>query len=1603
MKIIGIFLLTKLTNCAITLVFDSVYSPPKIIPTDENQIYSVGLNQKVIRPIFAYLMKNGQRLTTGSDASASVTYRSIETDAIGKTSYKDDWIESGGNLCWHTQSTQDFPTRFDFYNGKQACGVNGTLTTNVIKGRIILDVYWHYHPQFLAPSKKRHIEFTVKTSEGTIKSYTNGFRVWDPAWQPRWIIQPSKLININSKFDLKIQVVNKLGKEIVDTGESTVYVMLTVAWQHKLFNSGVLVIEHETKQRLSGEGVYKSATTNELIKVVRANKGIATFENIRLLDVQDGLRLNVTLLRPHGFTIRTPEIFSEKDFYIATSSSVGTLLTLPPDYLEGPGFILSRPIKVQAVEATSIHIVNLKDIRSKVAANFQLYEKPIIEIVRAVLTPNTACLSIDSKILLKEGRGTYDGSICNKISFVRLQFETTSAISGTTIKTTEYIELKVTDDIYIGHILDKTIDSSVAALVQSFHSTYVNFAVEDINNGVFSNLLQGRTLHLYQADHKNDDKVAYEVYESSKQLAQEDPSKRLAAIIGFDNDTITEKMAHILNADHMPQLSIREERAEFSDKIIVRYKNLRLSSSFYEKASLHGIKITEEITIPDIDYTSQDFSPLKPYMQRISRAASRIVYLYMNPPLLYYVTRAAIIYEVAGVHGYLWVTAGITTKSFPILDQHPFCKMSPYTCTEGMVGMHLFWPLYSVGGISSSQWNRLMEKFSNRDKTIYSGVVLSSDTRLVAEKGSAYDALISLAMAINEPLTKNQTITGVAVVEALRQLSFNGLTQNVTYTKSGDRHGYMGFVITLGGRYFAPGLGLITIPKIFIMENESSKKQIELITLAPIYFSIPPLNWKYQVTFYPNSTFLNRRNYLSYKGVFDEIIQQVVPQNGEADPESEHIRTELVMAPYFCLQGCGGNQTDVHDINIYQFGKCVEHGKCECSPGYENSDCSKVICSSCIRGTCVTPEVCQCHAGWTGSACDEAICRLGCHKEHGKCIAPDTCQCQGLYTGSSCDLSLLLVILPSVLGGLALIVFLAILFRWYLKRQAREAALLNLDWVVNWVDIQALKIAVSYLSAVSLKTSNTDSEIVKANVVRWKSQKVFCKQFPKCPSIPVDNIKHSILKLREIRHKNVISFIGACLESPNVSILYEIGSKGSLDDIIANDSIKLSWDFRFSILKDIARGLDYLENHFGIIKSIKSSQCIIDNRWTCKIRPPLPDLFLINKEIENDNELLWTSPELLNDQLPTKTSLVYSYAIIASEIASRCGAFENELVYIEVADIIGLVKDKTSTNVKTAFDAWIKHGGDPNENVRPRINEEELPDKIEIAKQVNSLIHECWNEDPKKRPDFKGILDKLSKINPVKGELIDNLVSMLEQYSTSLEAIVAERTQELQIEKSKTEQLISQMLPKRVAEDLKNGRSVEPETFSSVTIFFSDIVGFTAIARDSTPLQVVDLLNDLYSCFDAILDNYDVYKVETIGDAYMVVSGLPERNGILHASEISSMSLHLMSDISNFKIRHMPDMTLQLRVGMHSGSAVAGVVGLKMPRYCLFGDTVNTASRMESSSLDEIGGFDLECRGEREVKGKGIMKTYWLNGKDNFNKPLPSLNLALPESMHEFK
>jgi len=300
------------------------------------------------------------------------------------------------------------------------------------------------------------------------------------------------------------------------------------------------------------------------------------------------------------------------------------------------------------------------------------------------------------------------------------------------------------------------------------------------------------------------------------------------------------------------------------------------------------------------------------------------------------------------------------------------------------------------------------------------------------------------------------------------------------------------------------------------------------------------------------------------------------------------------------------------------------------------------------------------------------------------------------------------------------------------------------------------------------------------------------------------------------------------------------------------------------------------------------------------------------------------------------------------------------------------------------------------------------------------LMKRCWEDEPTLRIYIKEIVREIIKLNKEKklnGSLVDHMLVMMEKYTNNLEDIVADRTRQLEEEKGKTETLLYKMLPKSVANKLKEGEPVLAEQFELVTIFFSDIVGFTALCSKSSPLQVVDMLNDLYSCFDHCLETYDVYKVETIGDAYMVVSGLPIRNANRHAGEIATMSLDLLSHVKTFKIKHQPETQMQLRVGIHTGSCVAGVVGLKMPRYCLFGDTVNYASRMESSGLalrvhvspeckevlDQLGGYKLVERGPVDMKGKGTVVTYFLAGKDGFDKPLPDLKKAASLADHSFK
>lgn len=211
----------------------------------------------------------------------------------------------------------------------------------------------------------------------------------------------------------------------------------------------------------------------------------------------------------------------------------------------------------------------------------------------------------------------------------------------------------------------------------------------------------------------------------------------------------------------------------------------------------------------------------------------------------------------------------------------------------------------------------------------------------------------------------------------------------------------------------------------------------------------------------------------------------------------------------------------------------------------------------------------------------------------------------------------------------------------------------------------------------------------------------------------------------------------------------------------------------------------------------------------------------------------------------------------------------------------------------------------------------------------------------------------------------------------------------LRLAQEKSDRLLLNIIPKPIADRLKQNSEAIADDFDDVTVLFADIVGFTELSSQVSPIELVGLLNRIFSGFDQLAEQHGLEKIKTIGDAYMVAGGLPEPQ-VNHAEAVAQMALDMQCKIAQFTTRENQSITL--RIGIHTGPVVAGVIGSRKFSYDLWGDTVNTASRMESCGVS--GGIQVtattydrlrdqylfEPRGLISVKGKGELMTYWLKG-----------------------
>ena len=221
----------------------------------------------------------------------------------------------------------------------------------------------------------------------------------------------------------------------------------------------------------------------------------------------------------------------------------------------------------------------------------------------------------------------------------------------------------------------------------------------------------------------------------------------------------------------------------------------------------------------------------------------------------------------------------------------------------------------------------------------------------------------------------------------------------------------------------------------------------------------------------------------------------------------------------------------------------------------------------------------------------------------------------------------------------------------------------------------------------------------------------------------------------------------------------------------------------------------------------------------------------------------------------------------------------------------------------------------------------------------------------------------------------------------------------LRHEQALSNALLYNLLPPHVADELRAGNMVQPELHEEVTLFFSDVVGFTSICDSIFPWDCVDLLNRLYCVMDYLAHKFDLYKIETIGDSYLCASGLPHADPD-HARKVANFAIAVLH-CSKLVANPVDGQPIRLRIGVHSGPCMTGVVGMTTPNYCVFGDTVNTAARHESTGLPDkiqcssttygilsdfsgVKEFEFVSRGLVNMKGKGVMATYFLDGtKDN--------------------
>eukprot|EP00899_Mesostigma_viride_P020800 jgi/Mesvir1/28721/Mv19690-RA.1 len=432
----------------------------------------------------------------------------------------------------------------------------------------------------------------------------------------------------------------------------------------------------------------------------------------------------------------------------------------------------------------------------------------------------------------------------------------------------------------------------------------------------------------------------------------------------------------------------------------------------------------------------------------------------------------------------------------------------------------------------------------------------------------------------------------------------------------------------------------------------------------------------------------------------------------------------------------------------------------------------------------------------------------------------------------------------------------------------------------------------------------------------------------------------------EMHHPNLERVIGGGLTKCAVYILLERLTGGSLHAAMQNRTLDYDVGAMIGMLLDAASALKYLHSQRPPIThgDLNPKSLFLDDNMSLKLSVVSP-FCLLNSSLGCGVvpvTLEYAAPEVLAGRPATPASDVFSFGMMLWECFARADIYADlPLETIVEGVIMGTVRPKPVASMPV---------------------------------ELEGLMYECLSPWPHRRPTFVEIHTRLFSAFQAKGG--------------------QQRFSALQSRLTAQQGLIDKIMPPHVAAALHRGETVPPERHDCVTIMFSDIVGFTSHSAQLLPIEVMQMLDRLYTQFDALTTKHSLFKVETIGDAYMVVGNLhPKAED--HTARIVRFAQDAIAVANTIPVKlDDPSMgTIHIRTGVHTGPVVASVVGTLNPRYCLFGDTVNMTNRIETSSqpdcvhLSQAAAAALRKqdrslrtvkRGKVLLKGKGETVTYWL-------------------------